>query len=94
MRIGPESPRFLFAIESIWKHAPAASGVFALCDRGGQYLYFGESDNIRRGLTALLNTGECIRHHRPTTFTFELQAEVLRAMRRNDLLLTYPTPCN
>jgi len=76
--------------------APAASGVYAICDANNAYVYFGESNDIQRRLTEHLNDAtHCIHRHGAASFTFDLvDGAFARILRQNELIAAYRTPCN
>ncbi len=76
-------------ILSIFLHAPAKSGVYLL-HNSSRCLYIGESDNIRqtllqhlRGDNSAINSA--ITLFDPNGFSFELQSDVARARRKDQL---------
>ena len=76
--------------------APAQSGVYAICNAQGGYVYFGESNDIQRRLTEHLNDRtHCMHRNGAASFAFELVGTALaRMFRQNELIRLYPTPCN
>ena len=44
MAIGPGHPTISFNAFSVALSAPAQSGVYAICNASGAYIYFGESN--------------------------------------------------
>lgn len=96
MAIRPGDPAFQFSLLGIALNAPAASGVYAICDGQGNYLYFGESNDIARRLTEHLNDARHPMHgHGASRFAYELHDNALtRVARQNQLIALYPCPCN
>ena len=95
MSIGTGHGGFLFNDASIRASAPASSGVYALYDNAGNYVYFGESNDIQRRLLEHLNEpGTCIKRQGAANFAFELSPTILRVQRQNSLIRMYPTLCN
>jgi predicted GIY-YIG superfamily endonuclease len=79
---------FNFSQTSVDANAPAASGVYALFNEG-QWIYFGESGNIRDRLTQHINNNEtnpCVRRSAPRLFAYELVPAALRVARQNELI--------
>jgi hypothetical protein len=62
-----------FNTHAVKENAPAASGVYALCD-GDKWVYLGASDNLQHALLAHLDpsTASYMDRVSPTTFSFEL----------------------
>ena len=96
MAIRPGDPAFAFSGFGIMLNAPNASGVYALCDAQGTYVYFGESNDIQRRLQEhLSDPTPQLKRAAPTMFAFELvEHAFLRVLRQNELIAAYPTPCN
>ena len=85
---------FAFSRPSIITNAPSQSGIYGLY-KGQQWIYFGESGNIRERLLADLGgDNDYINRLRPTNFSFELHPENQRVERQNQLILEYHPPCN
>jgi excinuclease UvrABC nuclease subunit len=82
------SARFNFNQTSVNANAPAGSGVYALFN-DGQWIYFGESGNIRDRLTQHLNneTNQCVLRSRPQFFAYELMVGELARKKRQDQLI-------
>jgi len=96
MAIQPGDQTFSFSALGIALSAPAASGVYALCNPQGGYLYFGESNDIQRRLSEHLNDPyDCPNRNGAASFAYELwTTEELRVARQNLLIAMYPTVCN
>lgn len=85
---------FLYNANSIFKHAPRASGVYAIF-REGYWIYIGQADDIRDRLMAHLNGEDrCIARYLPTAFSFELWAPGERSDRWHELVSELNPPCN
>ena len=85
---------FTYSAASIFKHAPNASGVYAIF-REGLWIYVGETEDIRRRLLAhLAGENPCIARYLPTGFSFELWPAGERSERYNDLASELSPPCN
>ncbi len=94
MPIGKDHQWFYFTRDSITANAPNASGVYALF-KDGQWIYFGESNDIqRRLLEHLTQAGTCILQNAPTGFQFELVVADQRVVRQNHWIAGNATPCN
>lgn len=95
MPIAVGQPTFAFTEASIKNNAPSASGVYALCNQDGVYLYFGETNDLQRRLLEHLNeTGTCIKRQGAANFAFDFVSAQTRVKRQNELILAYRTPCN
>ena len=94
MAIRPGDPVFTFDTWGVALNAPAASGVYALCNVNGLYLYFGETHDIRRRLADHLDDPhDGSRLKGATAFAYELwPTEDERVTKRNILVALYPTP--
>ena len=85
---------FAYNAMSISKHAPNASGVYAIF-REGLWIYIGETSDIRRRLQEHLDGDHrCIARYLPTAFSFELWPAGERAQRYNELVSELSPPCN
>jgi len=96
MTIEPGEDTFTFDKPGVDGHAPAASGVYVLCDLNGYYVYVGQSDNIQQRLREhLLDPKDCARARGATLFAFELlDDEDARIGRRKELVSNYAPVCN
>jgi hypothetical protein len=83
-----------FSNASVLAHAPAASGVYGISN-GAEWIYIGETDNIRQRLLEHLaeNTTQ-LKARMPTGFTYELCAPVARTGRQDRLVMQYEPVCN
>jgi excinuclease UvrABC nuclease subunit len=88
------STGYSFNDESIIANASTLSGVYALY-RENQWIYIGESGNIRDRLLEHRRRQEnpCIVRSMPTHFAYELVA-VNRVARQNALILELRPSCN
>ena len=75
-----------FTETSILKNAPAASGVYGLSN-AREWIFVGESDNLRSRLLAHLRGADPALAQAPTGFTFELSRPAERLGRQNRLVL-------
>ena len=96
MAIQPSDPAYPFTSYGIALNAPATSGVYAICDASGNYLYFGESNDIQRRLSEHLNDPyDLPSSSGAALFAFEeWPTEALRVARQNVLIAMYSAPCN
>lgn len=69
---------------SVTQNAPAQSGVYALYTQH-QWVYIGESQNIRNRLLEHLNDSR-IMAYKPTLFSFELHPAATRVARQDALI--------
>jgi excinuclease UvrABC nuclease subunit len=94
IRIG--DPVYQFDAYSVALNAPAASGVYAICNQQSTYIYFGESNDIRRRLYEhLADRTHAMHTHGAASFAFDMiDGEVPRILRQNELIRAHPTPCN
>jgi hypothetical protein len=79
---------------SIHTFAPTLSGVFGVSN-AREWIYIGESDNIRASLIDLLRDANTpSMKMQPTGFVFEICDPARRAARQNRLVLEYGPVCN
>jgi GIY-YIG catalytic domain len=76
--------------------APSDGGVYAICGVDGRYLYFGETNDLRRRLSEHLDdVNGCIQRAGGVFFAYEIYPSYgTRLARRNKLIATYLPPCN
>jgi hypothetical protein len=76
--------------------APSEGGVYAICAADGRYLYFGETNDVRRRLTEHIDdVNSCIHRAGGVFFAYEIYpSHGMRLARRNKLIITYLPPCN
>jgi hypothetical protein len=75
-----------FTMNSIYKNAPAESGVYGLSN-SQHWIYIGESSNLRLQLMDHLRKADGFGvGQRPTGFTYELCAPEDRVARQNRLV--------
>jgi len=76
--------------------APAEGGVYAICGTDGRYLYFGETNDIRRRLAEHLDDANgCVQRAGGVFFAYEIYPSYgTRLARRDKLIATYLPPCN
>ena len=68
--------------------------AYTLFYRQGQWIYIGESGNIRDRLLEHIRRQEnqCIVRSNPTHFAYELVAAVYRVQRQNELIAEFAPP--
>ena len=85
---------FLYSMNSVLSSATQNSGVYGIF-KPDQWIYIGESGNIKQRLIQHLNRdNECIVRHGPTAFIFELCLSGERVQRQDALILEFLPPCN
>lgn len=86
-------PRALTAV-SVRAYAPTASGVYGMSN-AREWIYIGETDNIRGTLLGHLQEPETspMRLH-PTGFVFEVCDPATRPVRQDRLVQEYEPTCN
>lgn len=85
---------FLYSMNSVLSSATQNSGVYGIF-KPDQWIYIGESGNIKQRLIQHLNRdNECIVRHGPTAFIFELCPSSERVQRQDALILEFLPPCN
>jgi len=78
----------------VHEHAPAASGLYGISN-SREWIYIGETDNIREALLEHVREGDStVSKRRPTGFVFEVCERALRAARQDRLILEYEPTCN
>jgi len=83
-----------FTVVSVRANAPAASGIYGLSN-AREWIYIGETDNIRASLLDELQQGDStILKRYPTGFVFERCVAGGRLARQNRLILEYEPVCN
>jgi hypothetical protein len=83
-----------FSNGSVRAHAPAAPGVYGISN-ARQWIYIGETDNIRaRLLEHLAESATGIKEHVPTGFTYEVCEWQARTERHDRLVTQYNPVCN
>lgn len=76
------------------KFAPVASGVYGLSN-AREWVYIGETDDIRGSLIAHLDDSQASMMARnPTGFVFEVCERAHRPARQDRLILEYEPTCN
>jgi excinuclease UvrABC nuclease subunit len=95
MPIDPGSPTTAFTQIGIG-FAPSQSGVYAICNGQGQYIYFGESNDIQRRLAEhLADANHAMHQNGAAFFCWEVNVTAAgRVARQNALIAAYATPCN
>lgn len=75
-----------FTATSVYKNAPAASGVYGLSN-ARQWIYVGETANIQADLRKHLESPNgVLREHSASGYTFELSPAEYRAERQTQLI--------
>ena len=83
-----------FSPPSIMEHAPARSGVYGISN-ASEWIYIGETDNIREALSRHLRESDAtIFRRQPTGFVFEVCDPASRPTRLERLILEYSPVCN
>lgn len=74
--------------------APTSSGVYGISN-AREWIYIGETDNIRGALLAhLQDPGASVMQRQPTGFVFEVCEQPRRPARQDRLVLEYEPTCN
>ena len=74
--------------------APIASGVYGISN-AREWIYIGETDDIRGALVAhLTSVSTSVMVRKPTGFVFELCERAHRPARQDRLILEYGPACN
>ena len=93
MPFDPHIPRSLTP-NAVHAFAPATSGVFGISN-AREWIYIGETDNLRGTLLAHLHEGEtALMRLRPTGFVFEICDQATRPTRQDRLVREYEPICN
>ncbi|MBL8178727.1 MAG: hypothetical protein JNK48_28895 [Bryobacterales bacterium] len=83
-----------FVVSSVQTHAPARSGVYGISN-AGEWIYIGETDDIREALLLHLQESNTVLLQRhPTGFVFEVCDRGKRLGRQDRLVLEYEPTCN
>ncbi len=78
----------------VYAQAPTASGVYGISN-AREWIYIGETDNIRGALLAhLQDCGAPVMQRQPTGFVFEVCEQARRPARQDQLVLEYGPRCN
>jgi hypothetical protein len=87
-------PAYAFTPAAVRRAAPEQSGVFAIFT-SSQWVFIGESANIRQALFDLLNVpNECIQLWHPLSFSWEHVSQSDRSARRQALITNLQPACN
>ena len=91
----PASKTYAFAYQAVQQTAPSASGVYTIYTPQ-QWVYVGESDDLRQSLLQLLNerNGHCMARWGPLWFSFETVPSTNRASRLQALVTALRPACN
>jgi excinuclease UvrABC nuclease subunit len=87
-----DSDIYMFTFEAVRRKAPSVSGVYSIFT-AQQWVYVGESDDIRQSLFRHLNEpNPPINQFGPLSFSFELAADN-RKVRQQALIATLDPAC-
>jgi len=79
---------------TVYAQAPTASGVYGISN-AREWIYIGETDNIRGALLAhLQDSAAAVMQRQPTGFVFEVCEQSRRPARQDRLVLEYEPTCN
>jgi hypothetical protein len=85
---------YAFAYQAVREKAPNASGVYTIYT-SQQWLYVGESDDIRQSLFGHLNEpAACMAASRPLSFSFESVPAGERIVRQRALVAELSPACS
>ena len=83
-----------FTAAVVRDHAPATSGVYGISN-ASEWIYIGETDNIRETLLGHLgDQNESFAKRHPTGFVFEVCDRAVRSSRQDRLVLEYEPAVN
>lgn len=83
-----------FTSDSVRMYAPVASGVYGISN-AREWIYIGETDNIRNSLmNHLQETNTALIKREPTGFVFEVCDQAQRSSRQDRLVGEYGPACN
>jgi len=78
-----------FTAASVRAHAPPVSGVYGISN-AAEWIYIGETDNIREALLEhLQSSGTPLLNRQPTGFVFEVCDRAARPARQDRLVFEY-----
>lgn len=78
----------------VYAQAPTASGVYGISN-AREWIYIGETDNIRGALLAHLQDSSApVMQRQPTGFVFEVCERANRSARQDRLVFEYEPRCN
>lgn len=84
----------VFSKDYVERYVPPVSGVYGLSN-AREWVYVGESDNIRASLAEQLNDpGSPVMERKPTGFTFEVCPSDRRHGRQDRLIQELEPVCN
>ena len=79
---------------SVRANAPAASGIYGISN-AREWIYIGESDNIKASLLSHLQRRDsALMQMHPTGFVYEYCDPAARPARQNGLVVEYGPACN
>jgi hypothetical protein len=85
---------YAFTYQGVEEKAPSASGVYTIYT-AQQWVYVGESDNIRQSLFRHLNEpSACMDRFGPLSFSFERAPAAERVSRQQALVAELEPACN
>jgi len=88
------SETYALGYKAVQEKAPNASGVFTIYT-SQQWLYVGESDDIRQSLFGHLNEPRtCLERRGPVSYSFELVPAAERVARQQALVAALEPTCN
>lgn len=83
-----------FTLGGVTTYAPEASGVYGISN-ARQWIYIGETDNIRGSLLGhLQDPATSLMQRLPTGFVYEVCEQGRRSSRQDRLILEYEPACN
>src|SRR5689334_10102275 len=83
-----------FVSLAVQTYAPVTSGVYGISN-AREWIYIGESDNIRSSLLGHLQSNQTpLMKSEPTGFVFETCDKARRAQRQDRLVVEYEPVCN
>jgi hypothetical protein len=78
----------------VYAQAPAVSGVYGISN-SREWIYIGETENIRGALLAhLQDSSASVMQRQPTGFVFEVCDQMRRPARQDRLVQEYEPTCN
>jgi hypothetical protein len=85
---------YAFTYQGVEEKAPNASGVYVIYT-SQQWVFVGESDDIRQGLFSHLNEpSPCMARFGPLSFSFEMAPATERVSRQQALVSELKPECN
>ena len=85
---------YTLSLASISANAPALPGVYGITN-GGEWIYIGQTDDIRQCLLEhLAESGTELKARNPTGFSYQVCAKPERSTRQDQLIMRYDPYCN